>query len=146
METSVELAGLASVAAARLIDLLATDGWAAAKASVLSLWRSAQPERLEEELDDTRGELLQAQQTNDGEELQRLLVAEWQARMIRLMAARPDAVDELRALWGEEAGASSAPAASAQQIKGSMTLEAHVSGGDAFLAGRDMTVTRGGQA
>lgn len=143
METSVELAGLASVAAARLIDLLATDGWAAVKSSVLSLWRSAHPERVEEELADARGELLQAQQTGDGQELQGLLVAEWQARIIRLMATRPDAVDELRALLGEEPRAAETRE---QQITGSMKLEAHVSGGDAFLAGRDMTVTRGGQA
>ncbi|MFJ4617337.1 hypothetical protein [Streptomyces sp. NPDC088812] len=143
METSVELAGLASAAAARLIDLLATDGWTAVKSSVLSLWRSAHPERVEEELADARGELLQAQQTGDGQELQGLLAAEWQARIIRLMATRPDAVDELRALMGEELRAAQTPE---QQITGSMTLEAHVSGGDAFLAGRDMTVTRGGQA
>ncbi|MEV0976421.1 hypothetical protein [Streptomyces sp. NPDC049915] len=143
METSVELAGLASAAAARLIDLLATDGWAAVKSSVMSLWRSAHPERVEEELADLRGELLQAQQTGDGQELQGLLVAEWQARIIRLMATRPGAVDELRALVGEELRAAGTPE---QQISGSMTLEAHVSGGDAFLAGRDMTVTRGGQA
>jgi hypothetical protein len=143
METSVELAGLASAAAARLIDLLATDGWSAVKSSVLALWRSARPERVEEELTDARGELLQARQTGDGEELQGLLVAEWQARIIRLMATRPDAVDELRALLGGELSAAGTPE---QQITGSMTLEAHVSGGDAFLAGRDMTVTRDGQA
>ncbi|BDM70239.1 hypothetical protein HEK616_37260 [Streptomyces nigrescens] len=143
METSVELAGLASAAAARLIDLLTTDGWAAVKSSVLSLWRSAHPERIEEELADARGELLQAQQTGDGQELQGLLVAEWQARIIRLMATRPDAVAELRTLFGAELRPAGAPE---QQISGSMTLEAHVSGGDAFLAGRDMNVTRGGQA
>ncbi|WP_393059609.1 hypothetical protein [Streptomyces sp. LN549] len=143
METSVELAGLASAAAARLIDLLATDSWGAVKSSVLSLWRSAHPERVEEELSDARGELLQARQAGDGEELQGLLVAEWQARIIRLMATRPDAIDELRALFGGEPHAGGTPE---QQITGSMTLEAHVSGGDAFLAGRDMNVTRGGQA
>jgi hypothetical protein len=143
METSVELAGLASAAAARLIDLLATDGWAAVKSSVLSLWRSAHPERVEEELADARGELLQARHAGDGQELQGLLVAEWQARIIRLIATRPDVVDELRALLGEELRAAQTPE---QRITGSMTLEAHVSGGDAFLAGRDMTITRGGQA
>ncbi|MFD4943774.1 hypothetical protein ACFVYE_14990 [Streptomyces sp. NPDC058239] len=143
METSVELAGLASAAAARLIDLLATDGWGAVKSSVLALWRSAHPERVEEELADVRSELLQAQQTGGGEELQGLLVAEWQARIIRLMATRPDAVAELRALLGGELRAVGTPG---PQITGSMTLEAHVSDGDAFLAGRDMNVTRGGQA
>ncbi|MGA5556069.1 hypothetical protein [Streptomyces lavendulocolor] len=143
METSVELAGLASVAAARLIDLLATDGWAAVKSSVLSLWRSAHPERVEEELGEARGELLRARRTGDGQELQGMLVAEWQARIVRLMATRPDAVEELRALLGGEPRSAGPPE---QLITGSMTMEAHVSGGDAYLAGRDMTVTRGGQA
>ncbi|WP_406091622.1 hypothetical protein [Streptomyces sp. NBC_01013] len=143
METSVELAGLASAAAARLIDLLATDGWGAVKSSVLSLWRSAHPERVEEDLIDARAELLQARQAGGGEELQGLLAAEWQARIIRLVATRPDAVDELRALFGGEPHPAGRPE---QQVTGSMTLEAHVSGGDAFLAGRDMNVTRDGQA
>ncbi|MBO0916998.1 hypothetical protein [Streptomyces laculatispora] len=143
METSVELAGLASAAAARLIDLLTTDGWAAVRSSVLSLWRSAHPERVDNELTDARFELLEARRTGGGEELQGLLVAEWQARIVRLLATRPDAVAELRALLGEELRAAGTPE---QQITGSMTLEAHVSDGDAFLAGRDMTVTRGGEA
>ncbi|MFF3291652.1 hypothetical protein [Streptomyces sp. NPDC003023] len=143
METSVELAGLASVAAARLIDLLATDGWDAVKSSVLSLWRTAHPERVEEELTEARAELIQAEQTGDNTELQGLLAAEWQARIIRLMATRPDTVDELRTLLAEDLRTAGSPE---QQITGSMTLEAHVSGGDAFLAGRDMNVARGGQA
>lgn len=143
MEMSVELAGLASVAAARLIDLLATDGWAAVRSSVLSLWRSAHPERVEEELDDARDELLQARRAGDGQELQGLLVAEWQARITRLMATRPESVDELRALFGGEPRGTGTQD---RQITGSLTQEAHVSGGDAFQAGRDMNVTRGGQA
>ncbi|MEU3262505.1 hypothetical protein [Streptomyces bacillaris] len=143
METSVELAGLASAAATRLIDLLATDGWAAVKSSVLSLWRTAHPERVEEELTEARAELIQAEQTGGDAELQGLLAAEWQARIIRLIATRPDTVNELRALL---AGDLRTAGAREQQITGSMTLEAHVSGGDAFLAGRDMNVTRGGQA
>ncbi|MEU2543945.1 hypothetical protein ABZ618_00630 [Streptomyces roseolus] len=143
MEMSAELAGLASVAAARLIDLLATDGWEAVRSSVLSLWRSARPERVEEELAEARDELIQARRTGDGHELQGLLVAEWQARIVRLMATRPGAVEELRALFGEDPGAAGSRD---QQITGSMKQEAHVSGGNAFQAGRDMTVTGGGQA
>ncbi|MCX5400635.1 hypothetical protein [Streptomyces sp. NBC_00102] len=140
METSVELAGLASAAAARLIDLLATDGWAAVRSSVLSLWRNAHPELVEVELDDARGELLHAQQSGESDELQGLLVTEWQARLVRLLASRPEAVDELRALFGEGPHAGGSPD---QRIAGSLTQEAHVHGGDAFQAGRDMTITRG---
>ncbi|MGW6582386.1 hypothetical protein ACWF76_23885 [Streptomyces globisporus] len=143
METSVELAGLATAAAARLIDLLATDGWDAIKASVLSLWRTAHPERVEEELDDARAELIQAEQAGGDAELPGLLAAEWRARIIRLLATRPDTVDELRALLAGDLRTVAAPE---QRITGSLTLEAHVSGGDAFQAGRDMNVTRGGQS
>ncbi|MGW6589585.1 hypothetical protein [Streptomyces globisporus] len=143
METSVELAGLATAAAARLIDLLATDGWDAIKASVLSLWRTAHPERVEEELDDARAELIQAEQAGGDAELPGLLAAEWRARIIRLLATRPDTVDELRALLAGDLRTVAAPE---QRITGSLTLEAHVSGGDAFQAGRDMHVTRGGQS
>lgn len=143
METSVELAGLASAAAARLIDLLATDGWGAVRSSVLALWRSAHPERVEDELGEARDELLRARESGGAEELQGLLVTEWQARLIRLMAARPDAVDELRALFGGDPHTGRAPE---RRIAGPMTLETHVSGGDAYVAGRDMTITRDGQA
>ncbi|MYR38073.1 hypothetical protein GTX14_18445 [Streptomyces sp. SID4944] len=142
MEASVELAGLASAAAVRLVDLLATDGWAAVKSSVLSLWRTAHPERVEEELDEVRAELLQAEQTGGVPELHGVLAAEWQARIIRLMATRPETVGELRTLL---AGELRTAGDHDQQITSAMTLEAHVSGGDAFQAGRDMNVTRGGQ-
>lgn len=143
METTSDMAGgLASAAAARLIDLLATDGWAAIKASVLSLWRHSHPERVEAELAEARGELVQATQAGDSVELQGLLVAEWQARLARLIAARPDITDELRALLlnvPRDAGSTG------QQATASMTLEAQVSGGgDAYMAGRDMTITKGG--
>lgn len=139
--TSDMVWGLASAAAKRLIDLLATDGWAAIKASVLSLWRNSHPERVEAELAEARGELMQATQAGDSAELQGLLVAEWRARLARLIAARPDVADELRALLLEV----SRDAGSTRQQTASMTLEAQVSGGgDAYLAGRDMTITNGG--
>ena len=143
MSTSSDIAGgLASVAAGRLIDLLATDGWAAIKASILALWRHSHPERVEAELAEARRELLQATQTGDGVELQGLLVAEWQARLARLIATRPDVTEELRALFLE---VSRGAEPTAQQTTGSMTLEAHVSGGgDAYQAGRDMNITEGG--
>ncbi|NUR30846.1 MAG: hypothetical protein HOV83_34195 [Catenulispora sp.] len=143
METTTDMAGgLASAAAARLIDLLATDGWAAIKASVLSLWRHAHPERVEAELAEARGELVQATQAGDSVELQGLLVAEWQARLARLIAARPDITDELRTLLLDvpsDAGSTE------QRTTAAMTLEAQVSGGgNAYQAGRDMTITKGG--
>lgn len=142
MEPNLDLGeGLATAAAGRLIALLASDGWTAVKAAVRSLWRHSHPERVEAELDEARGELLKAGQA-DGAELQALLVAEWQARLARLIAARPDVVEELRALLLE----TSAGAGASGQTTASMTLQAHVSGGgDAYVSGRDMKVTKGGQ-
>jgi DNA-binding TFAR19-related protein (PDSD5 family) len=96
---------------------------------------------VEAELAEARGELMQATQAGDSAELQGLLVAEWRARLARLIAARPDVADELRALLLEV----SRDAGSTRQQTASMTLEAQVSGGgDAYLAGRDMTITNGG--
>ncbi|GAA3209001.1 hypothetical protein GCM10020256_05940 [Streptomyces thermocoprophilus] len=84
--------------------------------------------------------MLRARRSGDGQELRGLLVAEWQARIVRLLATRPGAVDELRTLLRE------LPSAGEQRISGPMTLEAHVSGGDSYQAGRDIHVTRGGRA
>ncbi|MFF7991337.1 hypothetical protein ACFZDG_16295 [Kitasatospora xanthocidica] len=142
MDTGMDLAGgLASAAAGHLVGMLTTDGWAAVKTAVLALWRHSHPERLEAELVEARSELLQAEQTGDSVELQELLVAEWQARFAGLIADRPEAIDELRAQLLQDPRAAGRPATA------STTLEAHVSGGgDAYLAGRDMTVTRDGTA
>jgi hypothetical protein len=136
--------GLAAAAAGRLIEVLTTDGWAAIKASVLGLWRHSHPERMEAELAEARGELLQAEQSGSNAELQGLLIAEWEARLARLIATRPDITDELRVLLLEETRTARS---TAQQALTSTTLESHVSGGgDAYQAGRDMTITKGGKA
>ncbi|MFH9354852.1 hypothetical protein [Kitasatospora sp. NPDC017646] len=142
MSTGSELAGgLASAAATRLIDLLATDGWAAVKASVLALWRHAHPERVEADLAEARSELMRA--AGDAE-FERLLVAEWQARLARLIATRPEITEELRALF---LGASPGAGSTDRRSMGPTTLTAHVSGGgDAYQAGRDMSITEGGSA
>lgn len=127
--------GLAAVAAGRLIELLATDGWAAIKASVLALWRHSHAEHAEADLEEARSELVQAARTGGGADVRDLLVAVWQARLARLIATRPEAMEELRALFPEDS-----------QTTASITQVANVSGGgDAFQAGRDMTITKGGR-
>lgn len=129
--------GLAAGAARRLIELLATDGWAGMKASVLALWRHSHPEHAQADLDEARGELIQAARTGDdgGAEVRELLVAEWQARLARLISTRPEVTEELRALFPEMSRAA-----------GPITQAAHVSGGGgAFQAGRDMNITKGGR-
>lgn len=144
METSSAAASLASSAAERLIDLLTKDGWAAVKASVVALWRHSRPDQVDADLDEAQSDLLHADEGGGGPQARRLLEAEWQARLARLFATRPDAVVEVRALMGGELGGADR---AGQQTASSMTLKARVSGGgDAFQAGRDMRITKGGQA
>ncbi|MFF4625099.1 hypothetical protein [Nonomuraea jabiensis] len=140
MDPSLDMGALASTAAERLIDLLATDGWAAAKAAVMSLWRRGHPERVEAELTEARGELLRAEESDGGLELRALLVTEWQARLARLLATHPDLIDEMRQLVGEllhDNGTAEG------QTVGSLHQEAHVTHGNAYQAGRDISVTTG---
>ncbi|MEU9305455.1 hypothetical protein [Streptomyces sp. NPDC048269] len=139
MEPSLDVTVLASAAAARLIDLLATDGWTAARAAMASLWRRGHPGRVEAELTEARAELLQDEASDGGPEIRTLLVAEWQARLARLLATHPDLIDELRELVGEllrDAGTAEG------QTVGSLHQEAHVTDGDAYLAGRDISITK----
>lgn len=141
MDTGPDLAELASAAAARMIELLTTDVWASVRTTVLSWWRHAHPERVDADLTEARDDLLRAEPDGAAlEELRGLMAAEWQARLARLLAAHPEVADEVR--QSLTAGIPD-PAAVGRQTMGSMTIEAHVTGGgDAYLAGRDQTITR----
>ncbi|WP_269278039.1 hypothetical protein [Streptomyces sp. H39-S7] len=126
---------LASAAAARLIDLLTTDSWTDARTAVASLWRRGHPERVEAELTEGRGDLLQAEASDRGPAVRTLLVAEWQARLARLLATHPDLADEMRRLLRDTGTAEG-------QAVGSLHQEAHVTDGDAYQAGRDISITK----
>ncbi|WP_335755381.1 hypothetical protein [Streptomyces fodineus] len=83
-----------------------TDGrqaWEAAREGLVSLWRRFQPERAEAvagELDAARDDLLLAQRSGDTD-TEAELTAEWQARVRRLLAARPEVAEELRRVLAE---------------------------------------------
>ncbi len=84
-------------AGAKVVALLATDGWEATKAAVGSVWRRVHPERgelVEAELVEARAEVVAARTAGDmqGEQA---LAGEWQGRLRRLFAADPDAATEL---------------------------------------------------
>ncbi|GAA2262520.1 MULTISPECIES: hypothetical protein [Kitasatospora] len=145
MDLGPDLAALASSAAGQLMNVIATDSWAAVKSVVLALWRRSHPERAEEDLAQARADLLAAQQAGNAEQLQQVLVAEWQARLSRLLLAQPDLADELRALLE---GALAEPDADGRRPgAGSTTINAQVTGGgDAYVAGRDLTVNREARA
>lgn len=142
MDIGAELTTLAASGATQVVGAIATDTWPAVKAAVLALWRRTHPERVEAELEEAREELLAARESGRADELQALLVNEWQARLARLLTTHPELVDELRALVASLLAAA-ARERTGTPPAGSVTVTAHVTdGGDAYLAGRDLTVHR----
>jgi hypothetical protein len=140
MDVSSELTDLASNAAGQMIKVLATDGWTAVKSAFVSLWWRLHPDRVDAELTQARNELVAAKQHGDATDLENLLVDEWRIKLTRLLLAHPEVVDDLRRLVDNELSKSGS---SGQQKIGAMTVEMRVTGGgDAYLAGRDMTINR----
>ncbi|MBB4794472.1 hypothetical protein BJY54_005084 [Streptomyces nodosus] len=82
---------------------MTTDAWNRTREGVTRLWQRTQPHRAEAvaaQLTATREDALAAGETGDQETLGELH-AEWQARLRRLLAARPGAAAELRGLLDE---------------------------------------------
>jgi len=123
-----EITGLAGTAGSTLVTLMATEAWQRARDGVVALWRRAHPDRADaigDELDATRAEVRSARE-DEGEDGQTEaeLRAEWQGRLRRLLASRPDVADELRRLLAEldDGGTDTAPGGA--QVR----MEAHASG------------------
>ncbi|OEV29770.1 hypothetical protein AN219_14720 [Streptomyces nanshensis] len=136
-----EITALASTAGTTVVTLMATDAWERTRDAVTSLWRRVHPERTEMvsgELEATREQLLAAEP--DGDPDTRLeLQAEWQGRIRRLLVARPEVAEELRALL-REMGASDAA--------GPVVTQHATASGNArvYQAGRDQRIEeRGGE-
>ncbi|WP_217165898.1 hypothetical protein [Streptomyces sp. AC512_CC834] len=110
-----ETALLAQSAGVTLVTLMTTDAWNRTREGVTRLWRRAQPDRAETvvaELAATREDALAAGAADDRETLAELH-AEWQGRLRRLLAARPDIAAELRELLEElDPGGPTGPAIS----------------------------------
>jgi hypothetical protein len=90
-------------AASALVGAMATDGWNEVRSGVAALWRRVHPDRvpaIESELDEVRYELLDSRRTGDAE-VEKGLVADWQRKLRRLMAAHPELTAELRLLLEE---------------------------------------------
>jgi hypothetical protein len=88
-------------AASAVVSALATDGWQQARDAVVRLWRRARPAHvaaIESDLDDTRAELTDA----PGEAAEQGLVADWERKLRRLVAADPSVALELRRVLDEE--------------------------------------------
>jgi hypothetical protein len=138
-----ELTALTATAAATVVKLLATAAWEQAKNAVGELWRRVHPDRAETvqaELEETRTELLAAQQVGD-EQVEQALVSEWQGRLRRLMVADPQVVDDLRQVVAQ---LGSALAATDPQQGNVITMQATAFGHSRVnQAGRDLHVSTG---
>ncbi|MEU1570489.1 hypothetical protein ABZ519_04820 [Streptomyces collinus] len=134
-----EIAELARTAGTTMVTLMAGQAWESAREGLVSLWQRFQPDRAEAvggELEATRDDLLLAQRTGDAD-TESELTAEWQARVRRLLVARPEVADELRRIL-EELSPQPAQAPSVVEVR----LRAEVSGsGRVYQAGRDQHIT-----
>lgn len=95
-----ESAALAGVAAAKLVELITTDGWQQAKDGVVSLVRRTQPgqaEALASDLERARIDLLVSRRAGDRAEAARL-GAEWKGRLSALLAECVGEAEELEEL------------------------------------------------
>ncbi|GAA0468523.1 hypothetical protein [Streptomyces olivaceiscleroticus] len=131
-----EIAALAGTAGTTLVTLMATEAWQGVRDGVVGLWRRARPDRADTvaaELEATREDLLAARDAAD-EETEEELSRDWQGRIRRLLAARPDVADDLRALL-DEVSPDTPPAAPV------ITQRATASGsGRVYQAGRDQHI------
>ena len=131
-----EITSLAQGTAATLITLMTTDAWNHAREGIIQLWRRIQPERAEivtAELEASREDVLTAYTNNDQETLNEVH-AQWQNWLKRLLAARPEAADDLRRLLDEldPSGTAATPA---------VTQNATASGqARIYQAGRDQHI------
>jgi hypothetical protein len=134
-----EIADLARTAGTTMVALMATQTWESAREGVVALWRRFQPDRAEAvggELEATREDLLVAQRSGDTE-TEAELTAEWQARVRRLLVARPEVADELRRILAELS-----PALPEERPATAIRLRAEASGnGRVYQAGRDQHIT-----
>ncbi|MDX3064474.1 hypothetical protein PV518_20205 [Streptomyces sp. ND04-05B] len=131
-----EVALLAQSAGTTLVGLMATDAWQHMRDGITRLWRRTQPERADTvaaELEAGREDVLVATASDDQQTLDELRL-QWQGTVRRLLVARPDAVQELRALLDQLDPEGSA----ARRI----TQHATASGqGRVYQAGRDQHIT-----
>lgn len=134
-----EIAELARTAGTTMVTLMAGQAWESAREGLVSLWQRFQPDRAEAvggELEATREDLLLAQRTGDAD-TESELTAEWQAKVRRLLIARPEVAEELRRILAEL----SPQPAEAQSVV-DVRLRAEVSGsGRVYQAGRDQHIT-----
>jgi len=133
-----ELTALTTVAAATLVQLMATDSWDRFKVAIVSLWRRVHPDRAEMvdgELAQARLEVLAAVEAGD-DQAELDVMAEWHSRLRRLVATRPELAADLQRLLDEFR-----PVLGEGSETDSVRMRAQASGhGRVYQAGRDQKI------
>lgn len=133
---------IALAAGTALVGAMATDAWQSARTGMTTLWRRVRPEQadtVEEELAETRAQVLAARA--DGEsETEQTLAADWQLRLQALLRADPAIAAELRHLL--DTRLTPPLTADERTAVGSLVMRAEASGGGrVYQAGRDQHIT-----
>ncbi|TLS42513.1 hypothetical protein FE633_30705 [Streptomyces montanus] len=103
-----ELTALAAAGATALVQQMVTDGWGNVRDRVVAFFsRGRDEEIVEGELEESRAELVAAQDAED-EEAAADVQASWRSRLRRTLRDDPEAAAELRALLDELAPPSAA--------------------------------------
>ncbi|MFJ9854649.1 hypothetical protein [Streptomyces sp. NPDC101150] len=123
-----------------LVGLMVTEAWTQARNGVVALWRRLRPadaDAVERDLDEARGELVEAREEGEaGAQTERELAGEWQRRLLRVLRDDPAAAEELQQLL--DAARGTLPPESAP---GGVQLQARAEGSARiYQAGRDMRV------
>ncbi|MGY0017612.1 hypothetical protein ACVHNB_01315 [Streptomyces sp. YJ-C3] len=104
------LLAVASTSANALVSLMTTDIWERAKAGVTKAYaKLSKPSGMvEQELEESRGDLGSAIERGDSEQTSIEVQQMWQGKFRRLLAEHPEAasdLDMLTRLWNENSGA-----------------------------------------
>ncbi|MET7339236.1 hypothetical protein [Nonomuraea sp. NPDC005650] len=124
-----------------LVTAMATDGWQAARAGAVALWRKVRPEQaevVEAELAEVREQLLEARRDGDADTEQALAGA-WQVRLQHLLRADPSLAQEIERVVDEVL--TPVLELAGQERVGSLVMKASASGhGRVYQAGRDQPI------
>ncbi|NNN31009.1 hypothetical protein HLK59_11625 [Streptomyces sp. S3(2020)] len=131
---------LAQTAAITVVGLMATDAWQRTRDGVVALWRRVRPVQADEigtALEETREEILAAQQEGDTEGTQDL-ERDWRRRLRRLLAADPSIAQDLEDVLAE--ARASLPEGERPPVP-AVQMHAHASGhARIYQAGRDQHI------
>ena len=102
-----DLANLAAVGANALVEHLASDTWESAKLGIIALWRRVQPDRAEataNDLNQAHDDLATAQSSGSEASVRDAIQSEWNGRLRRLLALRPESAEDLQRLLDSNFG------------------------------------------